>query len=139
VKRYEDQRGCPIGGFVSFWWDGTHDLVKMKDREHFDACDFDGATELASAANDVTQSYYFECNEPGAIDFLACSVGTHCADGQKLEVNTSSTERVTDYLGDTLIHSRSLAQVRSRDSLPARIASSSSRLLSHPRPCCACR
>ena len=86
-------------------------MVRLQSRAHYDACDFTGAVTLApQGADGIEQSYYYECATPGS-DFLSCSIAGHCAAGQKLEVNTSSTESVFDANGETLLHAKSLRQV----------------------------
>lgn len=86
-------------------------MVRMQSRAHYDACDFTGAVTLAPPGTAGTdQSYYYECATPGS-EFLSCSIPGHCAAGQKLEVNTSSTVSVFGANGETLLHATSLRQV----------------------------
>lgn len=113
VPKYDAPRYCPQGGFVAFQWDNAnrpHNVVKMASQAHYDACDFTGSVELAAAGTGV-QSYYHGCDTASEVAYLSCSVGSHCADGQKLAVITSSTSRVVDANGAVQLHSRSLAQV----------------------------
>ena len=106
---------CAIGGTIVFTWSaGYHDLVRMASAAHHAQCDFSGAEVLVAAgqagAPDVT--HYFECNAPGEVVYLACSVADHCLHGQKLEVVTSMTVRAFDaQSGATLLHVTSLSRV----------------------------
>lgn len=111
TPRYANARECPKDGFVSFHWPGgTHDLVKMKDFDHFDRCDFTGAVMLAPQGSvGSTQSYYVECTNPGS-EYLSCSIPEHCAAGQKLEVKTAS-KSVFNADGSTALHADSLKDV----------------------------
>lgn len=79
-----------------------------------DRCDFTGSVPLAApGSSGSSQSYYYECATPGLSEFLSCSIPGHCAAGQKLEVKTSSTAKVFDAQGETLLHAKSLKQVMS--------------------------
>ena len=105
---------CPYGGFVSFHWPGgTHDLVRMKSKAHYDACNFTEAFTLAPLGSFGTeQSYYYECMSPETTEYLSCSVPGHCTAGQKLTVTTSM--RAYGVYGadaEPQIHARSLKQV----------------------------
>ena len=120
VAKYATPRSCPKGGFVAFKWKpGTHDVVLMKSRTHFDKCDFTGATTLAPAGSgSSTQSFFYDCTIPGSA-YLSCSIPGHCAAGQKLEVVTSASASVFGSGGEVLLHSRSLKQVMTLLNAPA--------------------
>ena len=113
---YADQT-CAAGGYVYFYWQAAfHDLYQMASATHHDNCDFTGATPLVgldeAAGPGGVASYYLPCETPGSTVYVACSISSHCAMGQKLTVHTSSTSRVHDPItGELLVHSRSLAGV----------------------------
>lgn len=69
------------GTMLSIEWTGNHDVYQMASRDKFAACDFSGATMLGA-----TSPVLFEVPANAAV-FLACSVGSHCRDGQKLALN----------------------------------------------------
>ena len=82
---------CPLGGYVYFRWTAAvHDVQLMASKAHLESCDFTGATELVGVgqgANSAGEaSYYLPCAEAGATYYLSCSVGSHCAAGQKVSV-----------------------------------------------------
>ena len=65
---YQTPRRCPQGGFVSFHWPGgTHDVVRMQSRAHYDACDFTGSVTLAppGAAGIVPPEFEGICGHRG--------------------------------------------------------------------------
>ena len=64
-----------------------HNVFRMKDKAAYDACDFDGAVELAPSA--ATGSVTIEATE--TTTYYACEIGDgfHCDNGQKLSVTGS--------------------------------------------------
>jgi hypothetical protein len=101
---------CAVGGLVAFHWESPfHDLVQLPDEAAFNSCDMSGAVTLASTSR---SSYYYDCATPGATVYLACSVGSHCAMGQKVAVTTSENVHAVDEAsGEALIHVKSLKRV----------------------------
>ena len=98
------------------WRPSDHDLQLMASRDHYDRCDFTGATTLAPVApstSEASYSYYLPCTTAGEDFFLSCSVGTHCASGQKLHVQVSTTASVYSSADppELLLHSDSLRRV----------------------------
>ena len=109
---------CAQHGYAYFHWQaGDHDLVRMASAAHLDSCDFTGATTLvpigAPANEHGVTSYYLPCNltAPGESLHLSCSVGTHCAQGQKLTLTVDPAHSVYADDGALLLHSDSLARV----------------------------
>ena len=101
---------CAVGGLVAFHWESPfHDLVQLPDEAAFNSCDMSNAVTLASTSR---SSYYYDCATPGATVYLACSVGSHCAMGQKIAVTTSENVHAVDEAsGEALIHVKSLKRV----------------------------
>ena len=64
-----------------------HNVYRMKDKAAYDACDFEGAVELAPSA--ATGSVAIEATE--TTTYYACEIGDgfHCDNGQKLSVTGS--------------------------------------------------
>ena len=115
---------CAVGGVVFFKWVAAyHDLVRMASKTHYDNCDFDGAETLApvsgQAGSMAMASYSFECDSPGDVVYLACSVASHCSIGQKVELTVSSTISVHDASGSTLLHMMSLSRMMNLLNHPA--------------------
>ena len=108
---------CAIGATVFFHWhSGYHDLVRMASRQHYEACDFTDSVTLAPSGDaDGSQlGYYLGCSTPGEALYLSCSVGDHCARGQKRVVRVSASERAYDpQTNEPLLHVTSLRRVMS--------------------------
>ena len=80
----------PVGEKVVLEWTdyfAFHNVFRMKDKAAYDACDFDGAVELAPSA--ATGSVTIEATE--TTTYYACEIGDgfHCDNGQKLSVTGS--------------------------------------------------
>ena len=115
---------CAVGGVVFFkWMAAHHDVVRMASKTHYDNCDFDGAQTLApvsgQAGSSAMASYSFECETPGDVVYLTCSVASHCAMGQKVELTVSSDISVHDPSGSTLLHMMSLSRMMNLLNYPA--------------------
>ena len=68
------------GDILQFVWEqGYHNVKIMADKDAFDNCDFSGATSVG----DASHVQYTLTALPA---YFACSIGTHCASGQKLAV-----------------------------------------------------
>ena len=85
----------PVGEKVVLEWTdyfAFHNVFRMKDKAAYDACDFEGAVELAPSA--ATGSVAIEATE--TTTYYACEIGDgfHCDNGQKLSV-TGSDDDVT--------------------------------------------
>lgn len=65
---------------VRFDWAGTHDVYRLPDEAAFDGCDFSSASLVGDASPAIA-------DRANAVDYFACSVGSHCASGQKLAVH----------------------------------------------------
>lgn len=111
---------CAHGGFVYFHWlTAYHDLQLMASQDHFERCDFAGATPLVSIPPDpsfapTTQVFYLPCSTAGQHLYLSCSVASHCIEGQKLHVHVSTSAHVYSHTSDPpelLLHSDSLRRV----------------------------
>jgi hypothetical protein len=86
----------------------------MASESAYDTCDFAGSTTLApvnAPAVAGQASYYLPCAGAGQTYYLSCSVSDHCAQGQKVRVEVSPTERVFDLQHQLLLHSDSLSRV----------------------------
>lgn len=115
---------CAVGGVAFFKWVAAyHDLVRMASKTHYDSCDFDGSQTLAPVSGQADSmamaSYSFECETPGEVVYLACSVASHCAMGQKVELTVSSAISVHDASGSTLLHMMSLSRMMTLLNYPA--------------------
>ena len=80
----------PVGEKVVLEWTdymAFHNVFRMKDKAAYDACDFDGAVELAPSA--ATGSVAIDATE--TTTYYACEIGDgfHCENGQKLSVTGS--------------------------------------------------
>ena len=105
---------CGINGHVYFHWSASwHNLLKMASQAAYDSCDFTGAQTLVAVGSGVDglAQYYLPCSTPGETIYLSCSVGTHCAEGQKVTVHVSSSQYAVDSSGATLIHVKSQARI----------------------------
>jgi len=87
-----------IGTRLTFKFSDSHNLWLMDSQEAYDACDFSGATELASTTyggavgqdktDGLSNLYEAKVTSDGTLRF-ACEVGTHCLNGQKVVVNVA--------------------------------------------------
>lgn len=65
---------------VTFEWTGGHNVELMASEEAYNNCDFTGAAALGSSSGvQVT-------GNDGEVHYYACSVGSHCASGQKVAI-----------------------------------------------------
>ena len=110
---YQQPLRCAIGGTVAFrWTQPHHDVTLMASKSAFDACDFTNSTTLAAAGGTGESQYYLPCSTAGSTMYVSCSIGGHCAAGQKVVVNVSASVRAVDAVtGEALIHVTSLARV----------------------------
>ena len=87
-----------IGTRLTFKFSDSHNLWLMDSQEAYDACDFSGATELASTTyggavgqdktDGLSNLYEAKVTSDGTLRF-ACEVGTHCLNGQKVVVHVT--------------------------------------------------
>lgn len=65
---------------LTFSWEGTHDITELPDLAAFEACDFSAASKTPMC------SYSGQCDliVPEGVTYYACSIGSHCENGQKL-------------------------------------------------------
>ena len=63
----------------------SHDVQMFVDKDHYDDCIFDDATQLAGRGEDLM--YVFDA--PGTY-YLGCSVGSHCGRGQKVKIEVTA-------------------------------------------------
>ena len=117
AQHYEHPVNCAIGGYVYFAWHAvSHDLTLMASAAHMDRCDFSGSATLvgvnASAVGGITY-HYLPCDHAGTTLHVACSIADHCARGQKLTIQVSTSEYAISPTDATtvLLHSDSLARV----------------------------
>lgn len=82
------------GTEVTFEWTGNHDVKKMANKADYDSCATTSGTVGAPATNGGT--WKTTLNTIGTHYFI-CSVGTHCANGQKVAIT------VDDYVVDWVI------------------------------------
>merc|ERR1711871_1936625 len=75
------------GARVTFRWNGGHDVYLMESEEAYDSCDFSSATKLGLSS---PVSYTIPSDSDLTPVYFACSVGSHCSNGQKLAVNVTS-------------------------------------------------
>eukprot|EP00931_Biecheleriopsis_adriatica_P005247 TRINITY_DN10677_c0_g1_i1.p1 TRINITY_DN10677_c0_g1~~TRINITY_DN10677_c0_g1_i1.p1 ORF type:complete len:800 (-),score=118.75 TRINITY_DN10677_c0_g1_i1:7-2406(-) len=74
-----------VGDKLKFTYAG-HNVLKMSSAEHFEKCDFTGAQQLAGVGESpYTHTITEEDRAAGAL-FLACGVGSHCMNQQKVAI-----------------------------------------------------
>ena len=86
------------GTRLTFKFSDSHNLWLMGSQAEYDACDFTGATELASTthggavgqdkADGLSNLYEATVAREGTLRF-ACQVGSHCDEGQKVVVHVT--------------------------------------------------
>ena len=76
-------KNAHVGDTLHFMWEGNHDVHVMASKAAFDSCDFTGATNLGA----VSPIAYPLTALP---TYFSCSVGSHCAGGQKLAVTAGA-------------------------------------------------
>ena len=75
------------GARVMFRWDGGHDVYLMDSEEAYNSCDFSSATKLGLSS---PVSYTIPSDASLTPIYFACSVGSHCSNGQRLAVHVTS-------------------------------------------------
>merc|ERR1711907_181492 len=80
-------KSVTAGKHIVFSWTGTHNVYKMADKAAFDACNFAGSTQVGGATSPVT--YNTSPSATGHI-YFACKVGSHCSNGQKLDLTLTA-------------------------------------------------
>mmetsp|Transcript_5584 Transcript_5584/g.8577 ORF Transcript_5584/g.8577 Transcript_5584/m.8577 type:complete len:622 (-) Transcript_5584:314-2179(-) len=108
---------CPMGGSIIFHYlNYFHDVVAMADADHYETCNFTNSITVSTRIQNPEfdyATYYHPCGTvPGKVEYLSCSIGNHCQEGQKIMIQTSSTTHVQDdATGEWLIHVASLERV----------------------------
>merc|ERR1712166_955759 len=69
------------GDMLHFMWTGSHNVYEMASQTAFESCNFTGATELGST------SPVMKTVSGDGPWYFACQVGSHCQNGQKLQVD----------------------------------------------------
>ena len=80
---------------VVFSWTGTHNVEKMASYDHYENCDFDGATMVGSE----TGAAYGPGGD-GEVEYFACSVSSHCDWGQKVAIEWAGAWRARPAAAD---------------------------------------
>lgn len=70
------------GTRLQFEWSGSHNVYLLPSEAAYNSCDFSGATLLGSSS---PLTYDIPTSTNTSL-YFACSVGSHCNSGQKLEV-----------------------------------------------------
>ena len=80
-----------VGDKLKFQWGGFHDVYKLGSESKYNSCNFVGAVQLKPASSGGSYEYTFTASD-ATKDFIyfACSVGSHCNNGQKLKVKVTS-------------------------------------------------
>ena len=86
-----------VGDKIKFVYSYDHNVWWLPDRAAYDACSFySGGSELPhwllrDADGAATGSLIYEAvvTEPGTL-YLACELGQHCDDGQKIVINVAA-------------------------------------------------
>jgi len=68
------------GDMIKFEWSSSHNVEQMADEAKFTTCDFSGSTMLGASSPVTTAALTVGTH------YYACSIGSHCASGQKLAV-----------------------------------------------------
>ncbi len=86
------------GTMLSFLYSQYHNVWEMPSADAYGSCNFSGATELASDSvgggpgGSFPNSYNATVTATvGQTLYLSCDVGSHCAHGQKISVQVSSS------------------------------------------------
>ena len=93
-----------IGTRLTFKFSDSHNLWLMDSQEAYDACDFSGATELASTtyggavgqdkADGLSNLYEAKVTREGTLRF-ACQVSSHCLGRQRVVVHVTPAPPVS--------------------------------------------
>lgn len=81
-----------LGTPVTFSWTELHNVEEMASEAAYAACDFAGATEVASTVDVAAPSL-------ATTKYYACSVGAHCAAGQKIAITWRDESNVVSDAG----------------------------------------
>ena len=111
---------CPINGTVIFYYPNySHDVVKMADETHYEACNFTESIELSPIAPQMQDdahkypymTYYHQCKTPGALEYISCSIPGHCEAGQKIAISTSDSTNVYDDNNTMVLHVDQISRI----------------------------
>ena len=81
-----------VGDKIKFVYGYDHNVWWMPDRAAYDSCSFyPGGSELQSRLSSEAWTLVYEAvvTEPGTL-YLACELGQHCDDGQKIVINVAA-------------------------------------------------
>jgi hypothetical protein len=77
------------GEAVTFEFTDSHDLWQFADFTAYEACGFSRATQLADREDSP-----YTVVAPAGNSYYGCSVGSHCLDGQNIELVASAADAV---------------------------------------------
>ena len=84
-----------VGDKLSFKYSNWHNVYLMASETAYNACDFTGATELASASHgggsgSMTPNKYEAMVSTAGTLYIACQVSGHCDQGQKVTITAAA-------------------------------------------------
>ena len=84
-----------VGDKLSFKYSNWHNVYLMASETAYNACDFTGATELASASHgggsgSMTPNKYEAVVSTAGTLYIACQVSGHCDQGQKVTITAAA-------------------------------------------------
>lgn len=84
-----------VGEKIVFKYSASHNVYMMPSAVAYTSCNFTGATSLATTSlgggsGMYPNQYTYTCAAGGGV-YLACQVGGHCAGGQKVFIQCTST------------------------------------------------
>ena len=86
-----------VGDGILFKYSTNHDVYKLATKWHYDTCNFEDAIALGGASDGSGSGYEYTVG--GADDkrriYFACSKGSHCQLGQKVDVKIGEFEHAT--------------------------------------------
>merc|ERR1712137_1070345 len=86
-----------VGDGILFKYSSSHDVYKLATKWHYDTCSFEDAVLLGDTSDGSGSGYQY--NVTGEDDerriYFACSTGSHCQLGQKVDVEIGDFEHST--------------------------------------------
>merc|ERR1719460_1900049 len=83
-----------VGDKLSFRYSNYHNLYLMASKAAYESCDFSGGVELGSTTrgggSESTPNLYEAVVSAAGTYYLACQVGSHCSQGQKITVTVAA-------------------------------------------------
>jgi hypothetical protein len=86
-----------VGDSILFKYSSSHDVYKLATKWHYDECNFEDAILLGSNSDGSGNGYKYTLsgNDDKRRIYFACSVHSHCVQGQKASVKVGAFEHAT--------------------------------------------